>query len=316
MTHNTQLLLRTVTAFAALLILSTTHASMQRGNIAIQGTRVHPESITSASDGTVWIGSYAEGTIYRAGPGESRAVPWIPAGTAGITNAMGVLADEKSRTLWVCSPGSRAQGDRPAVEASLKAFDLDSATFKSSHPSTGSGDCNDMAIAPDGTLYATDFSGGRVLRLKPGMTALELWAEGPELASADGIALLADGAVYVNTFRTNTLLRIPVNADGSAGKAVLLQTSRPLVQPDGMRAVGDNTLLLAEGEGRLTELVVSGDTVTVRVLRDGFTDGPAAVTLAGDTAFVVEARFRDLMKPDPGKAPQPFEAIAVPYGKQ
>ena len=69
------------------------------------------------------------------------------------------------------------------------------------------------------------------------------------LDTADGIALLADGAVYVNSVGQGTLLRIPVKADGSAGTIAKLETSQPLTRPDGMRSVGGKTMLLVEGAG-------------------------------------------------------------------
>jgi len=53
-------------------------------------------------------------------------------------------------------------------ETALKAFTLKNAALKASYPFPGNGACNDIAVAPDGTVYATDTSGGRVLRLKKG----------------------------------------------------------------------------------------------------------------------------------------------------
>ena len=73
----------------------------------------------------------------------------------------------------------------------------------------------------------------------------------PRLAGIDGIAILADGAVYVNTFFGGEIFRIPVNADGSAGAIVKIETSMPLARPDGLRTVGPQTLIQAEGQGRV-----------------------------------------------------------------
>src|SRR5689334_2887309 len=60
-----------------------------------------PENLTSGRDGAVYFGSMATGTIYRAAPGASRAEPWILASAAGLTNVLGVLADDRTNTLWV-----------------------------------------------------------------------------------------------------------------------------------------------------------------------------------------------------------------------
>jgi sugar lactone lactonase YvrE len=108
-------------------------------------------------------------------------------------------------------------------------------------------------VAKDGTVFATDTTGARVLRLKKGASALDEWAADKMLlATADGIALLADGAVYVNSVGQGTLLRIPVKADGSAGT---------------ITKVGSRTLLLVEGAGRLDEVTITGDKAEVKILK-------------------------------------------------
>jgi hypothetical protein len=174
--------------------------------------------------------------------------------------------------------------------------------------------CNDIAVANDGTLYVTDTIQARVLRLKKGAASLEVWATDPMLlATVDGVALLADGNVYVNSVGQGTLLRIAVKPDGSSGPIVKLETSRPLTQPDGMRSVGRRTMLLVEGAGRLDEVSVTGDKAEINVLKDGLM-GPTAVTLNGGTAYVSEARLNYLNDPklrdqDPG----PFRAVGVSY---
>jgi hypothetical protein len=152
-----------------------------------------------------------------------------------------------------------------------------------------------------------------VLRLRKGASALEVWAADKALlATVDGVALLADGAVYVNSVGQGTLLRIPVNADGSAGTITKLETSLPLRQPDGMRTVGPMTMLLAEGAGRLDEVTITGGKAEIKVLKDGF-DGPTAVTFTGGMAYVAEARLQ--YRNDPklrDKDPGPFRAVGVP----
>ena len=59
--------------------------------------------------------------------------------------------------------------------------------------------------------------------------------------------------------------------DGSAGAMVPIETSMPLNRPDGLRTVGPQTLIQAEGQGRVTELTVKGNRAEVRVLQEGLT---------------------------------------------
>src|SRR2546423_13886401 len=73
-----------------------------RAEVAINDSAVTPENLTSSRDGTVYFGSTSKGTIYRALPGAAKAEPWILSSATGLTNVLGVLADDKSNTLWVC----------------------------------------------------------------------------------------------------------------------------------------------------------------------------------------------------------------------
>jgi hypothetical protein len=161
---------------------------------------------------------------------------------------------------------------------------------------TNGGVCNDMAVSSNGTVYATESFGNRIHRLRTGATELEVWATDPRLSAIDGLALLADGAVYVNTFLSGELFRIPVNTDGSAGTIVKVETSVPLARPDGLRTVGPRTLIQAEGQGRLAELTIDGNRAGVRVVKDGLT-AASGVTVVGDTALVLVERAKAVVVP-------------------
>ena len=77
-----------------------------------------------------------------------------------------------------------------------------------------------------------------------------------------------------------------MNADGSAGALVPIETSMPLIRPDGLRTVGPRTLIQAEQQGRVAELTISGNRAEVRVMQEGLPRA-AGVTLVGDTALVL-----------------------------
>jgi hypothetical protein len=286
-----------------------------RPEITFADGRIFPESLTSTRDGTIYFGSLGQDSVYRAAPNASTAETWIRPKSNGLQTVLGVLADEGAGTLWVCASTTGGRDGAPVVgETALKAFSLKDASFRASYAFPGGGLCNDMAVAKDGTVYVTDTTGARVLRLKKGASALDVWVADPAmLNTADGIAVLADGAVYVNSVGQGFLVRVPVNTDGSAGRITKLETTRPLMHPDGMRSVGPKTLLLVEGDGRLDEVTINGSTAEVRVLRDGLV-GPTAVTYAGGMAYVSEARLN--YRSDPSlkdKDPGPFRAVGVAY---
>ena len=289
-------------------------ALAQPSQIIIDDTRVFPESLTSTADGTVIIGSMEHGTIYHAAPGAAKATPWIAAAPNGLRRVLGVFVNEAANTLWVCTNDPDPNGK----DAELKAFDLKTAAPKGGYPFPGGGLCNDIAVARDGTTYATDTRGGRILALKPGATALAVWGADAKWVGVDGIAMLTNGAVLFNNVRENQLVRVDVKADGSAGAATLLTLSQPIAGPDGMRAQQDGSIILAENRsGKIDIVTVDEDKANIETIKDGFKYTPTAVTVAGDTAWVLEAKFA--YRNDPAlrdKDPEPFGATAVQLPKR
>ena len=269
-----------------------------RSQISINDTGVAPENLTSSQDGTVYFGSTDKGTIYRAAPGASQAEPWILASTTGLTRVLGVLADDKTNTLWVCQNHTDGRNGAPVVgQTALRSFDLKTGAGKGTYPfPPNSGICNDIALAANGAAYVSESFGSRIHRLKPGANALEVWATDSALAVIDGLSFLADGSLYANNFTTGKLFRVPVNPDGSAGAVQAIETSMPLVRPDGLRTVGPRTLIQAEGQGRVTELTINGNRAEVRVLQDSLT-AATGVTLVGNNALVLVERTRAVVVP-------------------
>jgi sugar lactone lactonase YvrE len=282
----------------------------QQPQIVIDDKRSFPESLTSTADGTIILGSLDHGTIYRAPKGSTKATPWIAAGPNGLERVLGVFAHDASNTLWVCTNTTDPQGK----DATLKAFDLAAGTPKGSYPFPDGGLCNDIDVSRDGTVLATDTRGGRILALKPGATALAVWATDAKWVGIDGIAVLTDRSVLFNNVRENQLVRVEMNADGTAGAATLLELSQPISGPDGMRALRDGRVIMVENRSGKIDLVrVEGNKATITTIKDGFTQSLTAVTVDGNTAWVIETKFAYRNDPQfKDKDPEPFGATAVP----
>jgi sugar lactone lactonase YvrE len=292
-------------------------AASPPAEISIPGTRVFPESITSRSDGTLYIGSVGQSLIFRVPPGQATAEVFIQPGTGGARQIFGVFADEASGTLWACSNelGGGAPGASPPGPSALHAFDLDTGAARASYAFPQGGMCNDIAVGPGGDVYATDTQGMQVLRLPKGGSALEVWspqgAFGAPGDVLDGIAVV-NGRVIVNTLRTNKLFAIDVAADGKAAKVTELTLSSPVTGPDGMRAWGSNGLLTTDGTGKIQHVVIDGDNATVTTVKDGL-EGPVSVAVAGGMGYALEGQLAIMFAP-PGQGPEekPYRAVGFP----
>ncbi|OYX66015.1 MAG: hypothetical protein B7Y88_06055 [Sphingomonadales bacterium 32-64-17] len=283
--------------------------------ITIRGAGVFPESIASDAAGNIYVSSNP-GVIYRALAGSDVAEPWVqPDAVNGPVSAFGVLADDARELLWVCfNPAMGAEGGAPAI----KTFDLASGALKASYPlATGEGPamCNDITVAADGAVFASEMLGGRIMRLAPGGERFEVWAVDPEFATLDGISFAADGTLYANAIQRNTLLRIHRKADGSFARAEQVETSRDMVTPDGLRPLPDGRMLQTEGNtGLVTVIAFSADgSATVTPIAEGV-DYASSVTPVGGRAYFPEGKLRFLFGPDVGKAPGTFviRSVAIP----
>lgn len=297
--------------------------------VTIQGERVFPESMTSSADGALIFGSIGNKMVYRAAPGSDTALPWIQAGTDGLQSTFGVFADNKSKILYACSNGAFGPppppGTPPPPPAALYIFNLKTGAAKGHFPFPGTGAfCNDIAVGADGTAYATDTNNMQIVRLKKGGSALEVWAGAGAFGAPggvlDGISVLGD-RVIANTLATSKLFSVPIQQDGSAGLVTEITLDRPISRPDGMRSFGKSEVLIVEGGdgGKLERVAFQGNRGTVTLIKQGYTDGPVAVTLVGTTAYVVEGQLAAMMRRPGSSAPapelKPFRATAVEVGK-
>lgn len=286
--------------------------------ILIPGQGLFTESVTSSADGSVIVGAMGTGAIFRARPGAATAELWIKPGTDGLENVLGVFSDDKSNTLWACSFTLDPPREVSPPPSTVHAFDLTTGAPKGKWPMPSAGaECNDIAIGADGAAYVTDSANMEIASLALGAKALQVWAGngafGPKGGVLDGIAIV-QGRVVVNALQTSKLFSVPVLANGKAGSVAEVKLDRALESPDGQRSYGKDGILIVDGGegGRLMRITLSGeklDAGRVTTLKTGFADGPASVTVVGDTAYVIEAQFAAMAKPkDP---PTPFKAKAV-----
>lgn len=290
-------------------------------DVTVNSTQVFPESITSTAAGEVILGSMGHPVIFRAAAGSSTAEPWIHL-KDGHDSTLGVLADSPSNTLWACVRMPNPSASTPAAgpagggltssHSALRAFNLKSGQVRASYLLPGAiSFCNDIAVAPDRSVFISDTANARVLRLDRRAGKLAIWLEDrSHLAGIDGLTFLGS-TLYVNNVQTGHLYRIPMDAAGTAGAPVDISLSQPLQGPDGMRAANGKIYVAENRAGRISELTVSGDQASVRVIKDGY-QMPTAVSPTGGVLWVGESKLNyqfdaKLRGQDPG----PFRAYAL-----
>lgn len=289
---------------AASLVLVSAVSGQEAQKVEIgAAAKEFPESITSTADGTLYAGSVTQGVVLKGAAGAAVGEVFVPAPTEGPTAVLGVFADEANGTLWACYADMAAFAGAEAKPSMLRSYELASGELKGEYTFSGPSFCNDIATTPDGTAYAADTLGSRIVRTVAGTDALEDWAAAENLAGADGLSFGPDGMLYVNSVTTGKLLRIEVGEDGEAGAMTELTLSEELKGPDGMRFGEDGILYLAENAaGRVDAVAIDGDTATITPLPGQAYDFPAAVTKVGDTLWVLESKLGKMGgSEDPGK---------------
>jgi sugar lactone lactonase YvrE len=179
--------------------------------------------------------------------------------------------------------------------------------------------CNDMAVAPDGTAYVSQFgwdvwghttpySLTRLMRVAPDGTAT---VAADELSSPNGISIRDDGrTVVVAESGASALTAFRVADDGELVDRTTLAVLAPVdgltvAPPDGICADVDGGIWLAEPIGRRVLRVGPDGAVTDEL---AFDDHPLAVCLGGDdrrTLFVCVTGQHD----KPNRRPEPLARI-------
>jgi sugar lactone lactonase YvrE len=314
-------------AILALVMSFTVQAATPKvDSIPVPGTKAFPESITSTSDGALFVGRLGDGGIVRIKPRSAESTVFIRPGASGSRSILGVFADEASSTLWACSNDLSALGG-PATGSdtgsALKGFDLKTGGEKRSVSLPGShAFCNDITVDAKGSVYITDSANPTILKLSPGATTFEVFARDSAFSppqggfGLDGIAFGSDGNLYVTTYTVGELVRVEVK-DGRAGRVKTLTSTHHLEFPDALRAVGNNSFLLIEGSGRLDRVVIHGEAFVVTPIHGGFST-PTSVTRIGTTAWVSEGQLSFFFDPSTKNlSPSlPFRIYAVPLRKE
>jgi hypothetical protein len=205
----------------------------------------------------------------------NQASEFIKSGSNGPASALGVLAHDKSNTLYVCSDDFSAAGIKiPGRTArSLKQFDPKTREPKGSIPTPGQATMrNDIVVANDGTACL-----GFFCRPHPTPQARREGIRGLSACPVMGGPGQAGTGRHRHSLRRRDLRRrrLVPHCDQrrrQRGTITKLQASRPLYHSDGLRPqqACDGR---RRDQGFLELITNDGDNAKIETIKDGF-EGP------------------------------------------
>lgn len=181
--------------------LAAAHARLAEPRVASQvafalppGGRLVEGIAHDAASGSFFFSVVNERTILRRAADGTLSVFASLAG-ALPGSPLGLAIDPERRRLWTVSAGLPQGAGLPEPERNRSAvagYDFATGALALRVDAPEKSLLNDLTLAPDGTLYASDPGRGTVLRLRPGATALEEVVPTATLVSPGGLALSAD----------------------------------------------------------------------------------------------------------------------------
>ncbi|MCI3272854.1 SMP-30/gluconolactonase/LRE family protein [Streptomyces cylindrosporus] len=309
----------TAVAFTAALPATAARAAGVRLGTAftLPGERVYPEGIAlDPRTGAAYVGSYANGAVYRAVPGSRAAEVFLPAGADGRNTANGLKVDRAGR-LWVIDS-----------TAGVDVYDLRDRSLiaRFTVPADGPHLVNDLVITADGTAYVTDSLTPVIYRVTPADVARGGLATLVPRHDLSGVlaphpsdaftlnGIVADPAgrhLYVVDMTGGDLYRVAV-ATGAVRRVTLI--GGDLTHGDGLELAHGRLWAAQNASNTLSRWRLSADGASARLERR-FTDSalqvPTTLVRAHGRLLVVRSQFDKGGPMGPGVPEEPFTVAWV-----
>jgi len=232
--------------------------------------------------------------------------------TGGV---LGLALDVGAGVLWAATAPLRPAmhgkaGDAPA--SALLKIDAASGRVLGRYPVPGEQMLGDVALAPDGTVYA---AGGDLFQLKPGATALETLLPAGVMRSPQGMAVTPDGAALVVADYSSGLWR--VDRSSGAAERMAAPSNASLIGVDGLIPHGGHLYALQNGTAPQRVLRLTMDAGWSRI--DGVEtlaanlpeiDEPTTgLVHYGELVFVSRSQWSDFDGEGALKSPEPAPAL-------
>lgn len=273
---------------------------------ALPGEAVFPESVgVDSRSGSAYVGSLADGTIYRLGrDGEVDVIS--AAGSEERRSVAGVKLDAEGR-LWAAG----------GYEGTLDVYEAESFELLARHDVGERPSCvNDIAFDQTGNAYVTDSLVPALFRVTRDLGALERWVDlsaagvpWPDGLNLNGIVLTPDGGHLV-ACQTNLGRFWRVGLDEGRVDEVALEGG-PLKHCDGLAIDGSTVYAAINALGEIAVIELAADGSSGRVRRRMRSEAfafPTAVGIDAGRLLVVNGQLDQM-----GGSPRlPFTVTAVP----
>ncbi len=290
------------------------------GHYVIPGDRAFPTGLAyDPETGHYFVGSAADGALYRGHVDRPDAELWSPHGTDGRTLTSGMTMDAAGR-LFVNGADSNI----------TRVYDPGSGELLTELRGLPGGFVNEVSVADDGTAYVTDSFLPMIYRIteRDGRWQMDPWLDIDDTAiewihgehNLNGI--LAVGrhllSVQSNTGRLWRIDRFTGEVDEVDLGGELLPSADALISEDGRRVYVTQGNLYADTdqEPRVAVLEMSEDLTGARIVDSlvppgGFLHPSQAALTEGGRLLVVNSQYNRLVA---GLAPQslPFTVSSVP----
>ncbi len=208
--------------------------------------------------------------LYATSVVDRRLLTLGPGGAAvaaegGLGSLFGGAYDPARRRIWLASARIEQTPKGGPLFSGLIGVDP-AHSFRLTRiaaPEGYGGALGDVAVAPDGTLYASDGLKGAVYRCRPGCAALESWLAPGSFRSAQGMAVSANRKwLYVADYRYGLAA-----VDRKTGSIVRVEGAAGMMLDgiDGLAMHGRDLIAIQNGIGpvRIVRLVLSANGLAV-----------------------------------------------------